>query len=123
MPQLLPTQPASPLLEPESSSPGGRRAWPRLTYWEQAQPLLSMGTARDITTSATLGPGQLPQGWEERRCQTAKIGGWGCRAGRAKHPDVKRGGGAGAAAGSRQETLVATWGLWLGSMNQAFSPL
>lgn len=93
---------------------------PGLTYRKQAQPLLSRGTARDITTSAMLGPGQLPQGWEERGCQTAKMGGWGCGAGRAKHPDVKRGGGAGAEASGR---LVATWGLQLGSANQAFSPL
>lgn len=108
MPQLLPTQPASPLLQPESSSPGRGRAWPWLTYWEQAQPLLSMGTARDITTSAMLGPSQLPQGWEERGCQTAKIGGWGCRAGRAKYPDVKR--GEWSWGSSNQQTLAATWG-------------
>lgn len=36
-----------------------------LTDQEQAQPLLSVGTARDITTSPMLGPCQLPQGEEE----------------------------------------------------------
>jgi hypothetical protein len=51
-----------------------------------------MDTARDITTSAMLGPCQLPQGWEERGCQTAKISGqgWG-QAGLSTQ--MQRGGG------------------------------
>lgn len=52
---------------------------PGLTDWEQAGQLFYMGTARDITTSAMLVPCQLPQGWEERGCQTAKISGQGQR--------------------------------------------
>lgn len=55
-----------------------------------------MGTARDITTSAMLVPCQLPQGWEERGCQTAKISGQGQRqAGPSTQMQMRRGGGAG----------------------------
>lgn len=48
-----------------------------LTDQEQAQPLLSVGTARDITTSPMLGPCQLPQGEEEsaRQPQPRLLGG------------------------------------------------
>lgn len=54
-----------------------------------------MGTARDITTSAMLVPCQLPQGWEERGCQTAKISGQGQRQA-GPSTQMHRGGGAGA---------------------------
>lgn len=53
-----------------------------------------MGTARDITTSAMLVPCQLPQGWEERGCQTAKISGQGQRQA-GPSTQMHRGGGAG----------------------------
>lgn len=73
---------------------------PGLTDWEQAGQLFCMGTARDITTSAMLVPCQLPQGWEERGCQTAKISGQGQRQA-GPSTQMHRGGGAGAGAGRR----------------------
>lgn len=73
---------------------------PGLTDWEQAGQRFYMGTARDITTSVMLVPCQLPQGWEERGCQTAKISGQGQRQA-GPSTQMHRGGGAGAGASKR----------------------
>lgn len=73
---------------------------PGLTDWEKAGQHFYMGTARDITTSAMLVSCQLPQGWEGRGCQTAKISG---QAGPSTQ--MHRGGGAGAGA----RDFVCNW--------------
>lgn len=91
---------------------------PGLTDWEQAGQHFYMGTARDITTSAMLVSCQLPQGWEERGCQTAKISGQGQRQA-GPSTQMHRGGGAGAGASKRLCLQLEGACLWLGLKIQA----
>lgn len=80
-----------------------------------------MGTARDITTSAMLVPCQLPQGWEERGCQTAKISGQGQRQA-GPSTQMHRGGGAGAGAGRRLCLQLEGGAYGWGSKSKPLSP-